>query len=65
MSSYQCLYCNVTFSSPTTLTRHISKKHSYYVESETSKITLEEEPGVWDDNDNLLTEEADDDLPTV
>jgi len=69
MTSYQCSYCQLTFSNPTSLTRHISKKHAYTVESgETSKTTYEEEPGLWDDDDYLPTEEAnlwddDNDLP--
>ena len=62
--TYECLHCKRTFSSPYALKRHISSKHAYDTnidedegESSQSKMTYEEEPGLWDDED-LPTEES-------
>ena len=57
MTLYQCSYCKVTFANPTTLKRHISNKHAYN-SGKTSKITYEEEPGLWNDNNDSPINEA-------
>lgn len=60
MTLYQCLYCKVTFATAYALKRHISGKHNNIEEDKgetsQSKITYEEEPGLWDDD--FTTEEA-------
>ena len=61
MTSYQCSYCKVTFSTPYALKRHISAKHDYIEEDKgetsQSKIIYEEESVLWDDY--IPTNEAD------
>jgi hypothetical protein len=67
--TYKCTHCSRTFATPYALKRHISDKHQYDVEDkgESSHSNLPyEEPGLWDDDDNLpYREEPDlwDDLP--
>ena len=56
--TYNCLHCSRTFATPYALKWHISDKHQYDVEEEgeSSHSNLPYvEPGLWDDDDNLLT----------
>ena len=61
MPSYQCTACSLTFANPYQLKRHISDKHRNRVtagdnhDSGTSKMSYQEEPGLWTDNDDSGT----------
>ena len=47
--AYLCELCSRTFATTYALKRHISAKHQYEVEEETSHTYREEDPSIWDD----------------
>ena len=58
MVLYECTSCSLTFATSYQLKRHISDKHQNRVttgdndNSETSKMSYQEEPGLWTDDDS-------------
>ena len=59
MTSFECTACSRTFASPYALKRHISDKHRNQVTSDSNDFRTSEmpyeEPGLWDDDDNVRT----------
>jgi len=57
--TFKCENCSRTFATPYALKRHISAKHQYDInvnegETEIQSNILNEEPGLWDDNDDFM-----------
>ena len=57
--TFKCENCSQTFATPYALKRHIFAKHQYDIsvnegETEIQSNILNEEPGLWDDNDNFI-----------